>query len=348
MTVNPDLTMDDLTPILFGAAAFQYLNAGCRLGLFELLEEHGNLTKKEIGEALDLQDRATDILLLGTTSLRLTMKSEGRYRNAHVISGMLRDGMWRIFSDVVDFEADIVYEGQADLVESLRKNTNAGLRRIPGQGRDLYHRLAENPELERVFYRYMCSWSKLGNSLLIDKVDFGTVTRVLDVGGGDGVNAVALAEAYPRLRVEILEIPASAPIARQEIARRGLADRVTVTECDFFEDAFPTDCDCVLFAHQLVIWRPDENVALLRRAYEALPPGGRVVVFNSVSYDEGDGPVMAALDSVYFAAVPAEGGMIYCWQQYEDWLLESGFCNVERIPFDAWTPHGALIATKQP
>lgn len=346
MTADADLSMADLTPILFGAAAFQYLNAGCRLGLFELLHQQGDLTDKEIREGLDLAERAADILLLGTTSLRLTRKVDGRYRNADVISAMWRDGTWQTFADIVAFEAEIVYDGQADLVASLRENTNVGLRRIRGTGRDLYHRFAENPEMERVFYQYMASWSKLGNSLLVRQVDFSDVTRLLDVGGGDGVNAVALAEAYPQLQVQILEIPASAPIARREIARRGLSERVTVHECDIHHDAFPAGADCVLFAHQLVIWRPEENVALLRRGYDALRPGGRVVVFNSFSNDEGDGPLMAALDSGYFAAIPAEGGMIYRWEQHESWLRDAGFSDVRRVPFQEWTPHGALIATK--
>ena len=79
-----------------------------------------------------------------------------------------------------------------------------------------------------------------------------------------------------------------------------------------FVDPFPTGMDCVLFAHQLVIWTPEQNTALFAgKAHAALDPGGRVVIFNSMSNDEGDGPLVAALDSVYFAALPAEGGMIY-------------------------------------
>jgi ubiquinone/menaquinone biosynthesis C-methylase UbiE len=255
--------------------------------------------------------------------------------------------MWETFTDVVAFEADIVYEGQADLVASLRSNTNVGLRRIRGTGRDLYHRLSENPDLERVFYRYMRSWSQLANSLLVRKVDFRGVTTVLDVGGGDGVNAIALAQAHPHLTIEVLEISATAHIARQAIARSGLTQRITVRECDMFQDPFPAGVDCVLFAHQLVIWSPEENIALLRNAHEALVPGGRAVIFSSMSNEDGDGPLMAALDSVYFAAVPAEGGMIYGWHQYEDWLCEAGFSEIERVPFGSWTPHGALVAVKE-
>ncbi|SHG69671.1 methyltransferase [Streptoalloteichus hindustanus] len=346
MSADPDLTLDDLTPILFGHAAFQYLNAGCELGLFALLAREPDLTRENVRDGLGLADRAVDVLLLGTTSLRLTTRVEGRYRNAPVIDQLVREGRWENFANVVAFEAHIVYEGQADFVESLRDNTNVGLRRIRGTGRDLYHRFAENPHLERVFYRYMRSWSELANPLLLQKVDFGRVKKVLDVGGGDAVNAIALAGEHPHLEVTVLEIPATGPIARRRIADSGLSDRVSVHECDIFRDPFPTGADCVLFSHQLVIWEPEQNVELLRRAHEALPPGGQTVIFSSISDDDGDGPLMAALDSVYFAALPAEGGMIYAWRQYEEWLREAGFTRIHRLPCAAWTPHGIIAATK--
>jgi SAM-dependent methyltransferase len=352
MSAKSQLTMEDLTPILFGHAAFQYLNAGCELGLFELLHKDPDLSSAEIGEQLGLAERARDVLLLGTTSLGLTVRAgtngTGRYRNAAVLEQLFADDKWEIFTSVVAFEAHIVYEGQADFVESLRRNTNVGLRRVRGVGRDLYHRFSENPQMERVFYRYMRSWSELSNPVLLRAVDFAASEHVVDVGGGDGVTAIELTHRYPHLRVTVLEIPATASITRHRIEEHGLSERIDVQAGDMFRDPFPAGVDTVLFSHQLVIWEPEQNVALLRKAYEALRPDGRVVIFNSISNDEGDGPLMAALDSVYFAALPAEGGMIYAWHQYEDWLAQAGFdrAGIQRTSGQSWTPHGVLIATK--
>jgi ubiquinone/menaquinone biosynthesis C-methylase UbiE len=335
-------SINELTPILFGAAAFQQLNAACELGLFDLLHQRPNLCKEEIAAELRLQPRAIDILLLGTTALRLTEKVGPHYFNSKVIDDLVSNGMWQIFKDTVAFEQYICYAGQVDFTESLRDNTNVGLRRVPGSGRDLYRRLAENPQLQKVFYRYMHSWSKLANPLLFRNLDLSNARRVLDVGGGDAVNAIGLVKAFPHVDVTVLELPGGAAIARRKVMEAGFSDRITIVEHDMFQGRFPEGFDCVLFSHLLVIWVPEENIALLKNAYHALNPGGRVAVFSSISNDEGSGPLMAALDSVYFAAIPAEGGMIYAWHQYEEWMRAAGFKRIEYVECGTWTPHGLI------
>ncbi|MGH3900508.1 MAG: methyltransferase [Pseudonocardiaceae bacterium] len=340
------LDIDGLSRILFGHAAFQYLNAGCELNLFELVRAKPDLTAAEIGDELGLAKRATDILLLGCTSLGLLVRQDGRYRVAGVLGELMATDDWRRVEDTVAFEHYVVYEGQLDFTESLRKNTNVGLRRVPGSGKDLYQRLSQNPHMEQVFYKYMRSWSELANRHLVEQLDLSNTKRFLDCGGGDAVNAIALAEANPQLQVTVLEIPATVRIAEMKIAEAGLSDRVSVTAHDMFTEPFPDGYDCIMFAHQMVIWTPEENTALLRKAYAALPRGGRVIIFNSMSDDDGDGPVVAALDSVYFASLPAEGGMIYPWKQHEQNLKDAGFTRFERVSCPGWTPHGVLVGVK--
>lgn len=340
------LDMHGLAWILFGHAAFQYLNAATELEVFELLAEPPGRTREEIGAALGLADRATDILLLGCTALGLLAKHDGRYRAAPVVARLMRTSDWQRFKDTVAFEQYLVYEGQADFTASLRANRNVGLRRVPGSGPDLYRRLGENPHLATVFFRYMRSWSELANRHLVEALDLAGTRRLLDVGGGDAVNAIALSKANPDLRVSVLEITEAAPLAEKKIAEAGLSDRVSVIVGDMHTDRFPDGYDCILFAHQLVIWTLTENTELLRKAYRSLPDGGRVVILNSMSNDHGDGPLVAALDSVYFASLPAEGGMIYAWGQHEECLKAAGFTTMERIECPGWTPHGIIVATK--
>lgn len=339
--------LEEITPILFGGAAFQYLNAGCELGLFDLLHHSPEQSKSNIQLALSLQSRAVDTLLLGLASLNLISRGKNAlYSNSIAIRTLFENDQWEIFKDVVAFEQYIVYVSQVDFVESLKTNTNIGIRHIPGNGRDLYHRLSENPILEKVFYKYMDSWTKLTNKYLLKNIKFHDIKKVLDVGGGTGINAIAIAKEYSHLDATVLEIPASSKITQKNIDSAGLSDRVRVHAGDMFKDSFPQQHDCILFSHQLVIWTPEENTTLLKKAYDALPDNGKVIVFSSISNDDGNGPLMAALDSVYFSTLPAEGGMIYAWHQYVDWLTDCGFRHIDKINCYGWTPHGIIVATK--
>ncbi len=138
-----------LVPILFGHAAFQHLNAACDLGLHELLRTDAGLTAAQIGERLGLGDRGVGILLLGTTALGLTIRSGDTYANAPVIEDLFDGGAWSLFRDLVAFEAGIAYLSHSDYVESLRRETNVGLRWFPGDEPDLYRRLRHSPSCSR-------------------------------------------------------------------------------------------------------------------------------------------------------------------------------------------------------
>jgi L-tyrosine C(3)-methyltransferase len=343
---SSELNMDALARVLFGHAAFQYLNAACELGLIDVLLDDPKLTKPEIGRRLGLGERANDILLLGCTALGLTKKTDGRYEAARILIDMNENGDLQRLKDTVAFEQYIVYEGQLDFTESLRCNRNVGLRRIRGTGANLYHRLSENPELERVFYAYMRSWSEFANRELTKELDLSGAKHLLDCGGGDAVNAIAIAKANPHLQVTVMEIPPTARITKRRIADEGLSDQIDVVAGDMFNDPYPSQCDVILFAHQMVIWTLEENTHLMRRAHQALPAGGQLVIANSMSNDEGDGPTVAALDSVYFASLPSEGGMIYSWEQHENCMREAGFKNISRKQFDGWTPHGMITGQR--
>jgi SAM-dependent methyltransferase len=338
------LTEADLVPVLFGHAAFQHLNASCELGLPELLHGTPGLTAGEVAERLGIPARSARVLLLGTTALRLTLVDAGRHRNAALIETAIADGRWPDLRNLVEFQARISYLPAGDYPEALRRGENAGLRHFPGDTRDLYSRLPNTPGLEELFYRGMNSWSRISNPVLTDGVDFAGVRRVLDVGGGGGRNAIALADAHPHLGVTVMDRPGALEVARKKIAEAGLTGRVRTHAADIFDDDYPPGHDCVLFAHQLVIWSPGQNRLLLGKALRAVVDGGRVLIFNAFADDDGTGPLYAALDGVYFATLPYETSTVYRWSEYEAWLDELGYAAHRRITTGGWTPHGVIEA----
>jgi CRP-like cAMP-binding protein/SAM-dependent methyltransferase len=335
-----------LVPVLLGHAAFQQLNAACELGLLELLHEAPAVRAEEVGERLGLAEGRAQILLLGTSALGLTSRVDGRYANAAVVEDLFRTGAWSIFRDLVEYEAKIAYHSHGEYAASLREDTNAGLRWFAGDEPDLYRRLAHTPELQEVFYRCMDSWSRVGNAILIGSDWFDGCSHVLDLGGGAGGNALALAHAHPGLMITLLDLESVVALARERIAAARLDGRIRAVAGDLFTDTYPDGCDCVLLANQIVIWSPEENLRLIRKAFEALPPGGRLVIFNEFVDESLDGPLYAALDNVYFATLPTAHSRIYPASDCIGWAREAGFGDATFFPGRGWTPHGAVVAVK--
>lgn len=344
---SPTLSKRDFTLCMMGHSAFQYIYAALELSLFDLLFHKPGLTRKDIAEMLQLDYLPIRCLLLGLTALGFLQKSEDRYFNTVFVDELHKNNKFDLLLKFSRFQAKIVYPGQIDFLDSLRSNRNAGLQRFAGSGKDLYTRIAEDPSLQSIFFEFMSAWSAESLPLLLAGVDLREVRQITDVGGGDATIAVGLAQAYPHLKVKLIDIPSVCSLAQNRISASGLADRVQALNRNVFEEDFPSDSDCFLFAHFLVIWSPEENIKLLRKAYSALPQGGRVIIFNSMASDDEDGPLFAALDCAYFIAVPSQGGLIYSQRDYEMWLEMAGFREIQSVPCKSWwTPHRIVVGIK--
>lgn len=342
---NSEIDLNQLVLIAGGHSAFQLLWAGVELELFTLLSQEPDLNLEQISERLGLQYYPCRVLLVGLTALGLIKKQELGYANALLTERMLVKGSPEYAGEILGWQAHIVYPGMMDFLDSLRQGTNVGLNNFMGNGKTLYERLVSHPKLEHVFQDAMSALSAQANAYLIQDVDFNQFTHIVDVGGGDGSNALALARKFPNLRVTVFDSPSVCEIAKSNIADAGLQDKVATCPGEMFTDPFPAGVDAILFSHIFTIWSLDNNLALLKKSYEALPEGGAVLIFGMMGADDDTGPLSTALGSPYFLAIATGEGMLYSWADYEELIHQAGFRSVERVD-NMPLNHGVIIGTK--
>ena len=342
--MKDDLDFDGLALIAGGHTAFQLLWAGVQLGVFALLSKEPGLSRTEISSNIGIQDQPAKVLLTGLAALRLVLKDGDAYRNARVVEELLSPDSPSNMIDVLGWQHYIVYPAEHDLLDSLKQNRNVGLQHFPGNEDNLYSRLAHNPHLEKVFHDAMASLSHSANAILASQVDLRCIRHLVDAGGGIGENVITLARANPHLRLTVFDAPTVCARASENIDRAGLTDRIGTHPGNFFVDPFPQDIDAILFAHMLTIWSVERNTALLRRAYEALSPGGQVIIFNMMGNDEETGPMTAALGSPYFLCVATGQGMLYPAKDFERMLADAGFEQTRRLTLPR--DHVVLIGVK--
>ncbi len=330
--------------VLGGHIYFQTLSAAVRLDLFGLLSKHGSLTRAQIAAELDIHEKPARILLLGCAALGLLKKKGDKYSNSPLAQELLvRDSPGNIIA-VIEWQHFINYKAMHHFHDAIRANKNVGLNEFDGDENTLYGRLTHHPELEKIFQNAMQAISVQANAMLAAFVDFAHVKHLVDVGGGNGTNIIALARKYPSLKATVFDSPSVCQLARKNIERAGLAERLNAVPGNCFADPFPKSTDCLLFAHFFTIWSEEKDRLLLKKAYDALPSGGSVLVFNMMQSDDETGPLSAALGSPYFLTLATGEGMLYTWNEYETWMRDAGFATVKKqeLPRD----HGVIIGIK--
>jgi acetylserotonin N-methyltransferase len=156
--------------------------------------------------------------------------------------------------------------------------------------------------------------------------EFRGVHRLLDVAGGSGCYAIALALRHSHMRCTVADLPPVANDARSYIERYDCQARVDTFGFNMFTDSWPTGYDAVLMTNVLHDWDPDRRTQLATSAFNALPPGGRLFIHEILLNDSQDGPLPAALFSVMMLGTR---GKQLSFAELDDLGREAGFADVE-------------------
>jgi hypothetical protein len=272
----------------------------------------------------------------------LLEKQDERYRNSPLAEQFLVKGQPYYFGGFIEMLDKRLYPGWGRLTEAIR--TNRPTTWDPGQQKSLFE--GEDPAMMALFWEAMHSTSTFTAHALARAVDFSSVKRLLDVGGGSGAYDIELCRHYPHLRATVYDLPFVTEIAAGKIAQAQLSDRISTADGDFFAaPEFPVDHDAVLLSMILHDWDEVKGREILRKCYAALPSGGVVIVSELLANDDKTGPIPAALMSLNML-IETEGGRNYTAGEYSAWLEATGFSDIRTVRFDAAGANGVVLARK--
>ena len=164
---------------------------------------------------------------------------------------------------------------------------------------------------------------------LMERYDFSGSNSLLDVGGGSGALAIAIAQSNPGLKATVIDLPSVIAITRQFIAEAGAADQVDILAGDAVHDTLTGSYDVVVVRHVLQVLSADENRALLQNLASVLKPGGVIHLIGFVLDDSRIAPPnIAGYNLILLTAY--EDGQAYTEQEYRSWLTEAGFEAITR------------------
>jgi len=160
--------------------------------------------------------------------------------------------------------------------------------------------------------------------------DAGGCKRLLDIGGGSGTYTIAFLEKNPRMSAVIFDLPDVLALAEERLKAEGFLERITLAAGNFYTDELPRGCDLALLSAIIHQNSPQENLALCRKIFEALEPGGRVLIRDHIMDESRTRPPAGALFAINMLVATA-GGDTYMFGEVKETLEQAGFKDVKLV-----------------
>lgn len=174
-------------------------------------------------------------------------------------------------------------------------------------------------------------------------VDLGSRRALLDIAGGSGVYASAFVAHHPHLRATVFEKPPVDAVARRAIAARGFGSRVDVVAGDMLAEVLPRGYDVHLISNVLHDWDVPRVRDILARSFDALEPGGLLLVHDSHLNADKTGPLPVAAYSALL--MHATEGRCYSVTEMFTYLDGAGFSDPRLI--DTAADRSVITATRR-
>ncbi|XP_012088195.1 trans-resveratrol di-O-methyltransferase [Jatropha curcas] len=144
-------------------------------------------------------------------------------------------------------------------------------------GRGIWKYAGHNPELNSSFNEAMACDAKMVASILIKECEgvFDGLKSLVDVGGGTGTVAKALADSFPQLDCCVFDLP-------HVVAGLQDGDNLKFVGGDMFEEIPPADA--ILLKWIMHDWHDEKCIKILKNCKEAIKgrKGGKLIIIDMV------------------------------------------------------------------
>ncbi len=296
--------------------------------VFERLKE--DRTADEVASEVGWHPRGARMLLDGLVALELVEKVGGRYRNGEIARDCLVEGAPRDQRNILRHKG-YSWANWARLDELVETGGPAG-------------REERDEKETRAFICGMNDIARESAAGLVESLDLSPYRHMLDLGGGPATYSLAFLRANPELHATVLDLPQVVPIGKEVSEAAGLADRVSFLEGDMRTDPYGSGYDLVLVSNIVHSWSFDTNREIVRKCYDALTPGGTLIVKDFLLDPGRTGPAFGLIFALHMF-VNTEEGDTYTIDDAAAWTDTAGF---EPGELKDLTPQSRLWLARKP
>lgn len=313
-----------------GFMAAKTLLSAVELGVFtELARMPGTLA--ELERRLGLHPRASRDFLDALVALGFLERSDGVYANTPPAAHFLDAARPDYIGTLLEMSNRRLYRYWDGLTEALLNGEPQN--ELKHGGATLFDALAADPARHKQFLSAMSALSRGASQALARTFPWRDYASFVDVGTAQGDLAVQLARQHPHLVGIGFDLPAAAPFFAEHMAAQGVENRVRFVAGDFFRDPLPA-ADVVVMGHILHDWTLAEKKTLIAKAWDCLPPGGALAVYEALIDDARESNAQGLLMSLTML-IETRGGFDFTAADCTAWMAEAGFVDTRAVKLTA-------------
>ena len=317
---NEPVTPDHIMQVGLGFSASKTLLSAIEMELFTELAKHPE-NEEQVRKRLGLHPRSSRDFLDALVALGLLDRQNGTYSNTSATDLFLDKAKPSYIGGILEMANARLYPFWGFLTEALRTGQQQNESKTGDQ--PIFAALYADPARLKGFLKAMTGISRGANLGIASKLSWSDHRTFVDVGTAQGDLAVQVALAHPHLKGIGFDLPEVAPIFEEYVEQNRLSGRVAFEAGDFFKDALPR-ADVVMMGHILHDWDLDQKKQLVRKAYEAVPKGGAIIVYDAIIDDDRRQNAFGLLMSLNML-IETTGGFDYTGADCRGWMKEAGF-----------------------
>ncbi len=298
--------------VFFNAKA---LMTAAKLDIFNHIGT-GSKSPDELAGSMGASSHGTRLLLDALAGMGYVNKKGGRYSNTRCGREVFLEGKDYYIGDILRFH-ETMWAGWSGLEKSIRTGR-------PAQRHDMFQ---EDKEETRTFIMAMHNTAMGHAEDLASLMDLNGARTLLDVGGGPGTYSIFFCKANPRLKATIFDLPGTLEVTKDVVSRYKMSRRVTLQEGDYNEQ-LPKGFDTAFLSHIIHSEGPEANAALMKRIYDTLNPGGKIIIQDFILKEDKTQPGFASTFALCML-VFTEEGRTYSFEEIKAWLKDAGFKSVK-------------------
>jgi hypothetical protein len=331
--LNEQVTPESIFQVGMGFWSAKILLSAVEMELFTDLAK-GPQSLDSIRDRHRLHPRSARDFLDALVALGFLLRASGEYSNTPATDAFLDKHKPSYIGGMLEMANQRLYGHWNHLTEALR----TGLPQNEARSGELpvFEALYADPSRLKSFLAAMTGVSHGANRAIASKFPWTGYKTFADAGAAQGDLATQIALANPHLLGIGFDLPEVAPIFEEYVEKNGVAGRVHFVAGSFFEQPLP-QADVILMGHILHDWGIDDKRVLIRKAYDAVPDGGALIVYEALIDDDRSKNAFGLMMSLNML-IETTAGFDYTGADCQGWMKEAGFrkTRVEHLVGPDW------------